>query len=99
MNDIHKQLNELNASLDTPWVIKGKHLQKEFIFKDFISAFGFMTQVAIYAQEQNHHPEWSNSYNKVILNLTTSLFYGSRKRKFVSFFKSNYWKILPMSKC
>ena len=71
MNDIHKQLNELNASLDTPWVIKGKHLQKEFIFKDFISAFGFMTQVAIYAQEQNHHPEWSNSYNKVILNLTT----------------------------
>jgi 4a-hydroxytetrahydrobiopterin dehydratase len=38
---------------------------KEFEFKSFVHAFGWMTQVAIYAEKWNHHPEWSNVYNRV----------------------------------
>lgn len=44
---------------------------REFIFEDFAQAFAFMTQVAIMAEKRNHHPEWSNVYNKVQVLLTT----------------------------
>jgi 4a-hydroxytetrahydrobiopterin dehydratase len=43
----------------------------EFKFKDFLEAFAFMTRVALLAQAANHHPEWSNVYNKVTVTLTT----------------------------
>ena len=46
-------------------------LQKEFLFKDFSQAFGFMTRVALYAEKHDHHPEWSNVYNRVKIELTT----------------------------
>ncbi len=46
-------------------------LKKDFFFKDFIEAFGFMKAVAIKAEEINHHPEWFNVYNKVFVELTT----------------------------
>jgi 4a-hydroxytetrahydrobiopterin dehydratase len=46
-------------------------LRREFKFKDFIDAFAFMTRVALLAQSANHHPEWSNVYNKVSITLTT----------------------------
>ena len=46
-------------------------LAKEFKFKNFNQAFGFMTQVAIAAEVMDHHPEWSNVYNKVEVNLVT----------------------------
>ncbi|NOX40347.1 MAG: 4a-hydroxytetrahydrobiopterin dehydratase [Alphaproteobacteria bacterium] len=42
---------------------------KEFQFKNFIEAFGWMTQVAIYAEKWNHHPEWFNVYNRVDVTL------------------------------
>jgi 4a-hydroxytetrahydrobiopterin dehydratase len=42
-----------------------------FKFKDFSEAFGFMTRVALLAQAADHHPEWSNVYNKVTITLTT----------------------------
>ena len=48
-----------------------KKLTRTFVFKDFIRAFGFMTQVALQAERRNHHPEWSNVYNKVQIALTT----------------------------
>ena len=44
---------------------------KTYKFKNFIDAFGFMTRAAIYAEKLNHHPEWSNVYNKVEVTLIT----------------------------
>jgi len=46
-------------------------LKAEFQFKDFTQAFGFMTQVAITAEKMDHHPNWSNVYNKVTIELTS----------------------------
>jgi 4a-hydroxytetrahydrobiopterin dehydratase len=46
-------------------------LRRTFTFADFVAAFGFMTVVAIRAQELNHHPDWSNAYHRVEVELTT----------------------------
>ena len=46
-------------------------LSKTFVFKNFVQAFGFMTQAAIVAEKMNHHPEWSNVYKTVNVTLTT----------------------------
>jgi 4a-hydroxytetrahydrobiopterin dehydratase len=46
-------------------------IAKDFKFKDFNSAFGFMTRVALYADKADHHPEWSNVYNKIEVTLST----------------------------
>ena len=46
-------------------------ITREFLFKDFNAAFAFMTQVALAAEKRDHHPEWSNVYNKVRVTLTT----------------------------
>ena len=51
-------------------VVKGK-LHKEYDFRSFVRAFGFMTSVAIEAQTMNHHPEWFNVYGKVKVDLVT----------------------------
>jgi 4a-hydroxytetrahydrobiopterin dehydratase len=46
-------------------------IAREFVFADFAQAFAFMTQVALVAEKSNHHPEWSNVYNRVNITLTT----------------------------
>jgi 4a-hydroxytetrahydrobiopterin dehydratase len=53
------------------WKETDNKLIRDFEFKSFIEAFGFMTQVAILAEKQNHHPFWSNVYNKVSIELNT----------------------------
>jgi len=53
------------------WTEKDNTLQRTFKFKDFIEAFAFMTEVAFYAEQQNHHPNWSNVYNTVEFQLNT----------------------------
>lgn len=53
------------------WIEKENKLTKTFEFKDFTEAFGFMTKVAIEAEKMNHHPNWSNVWNKVSFELTT----------------------------
>jgi 4a-hydroxytetrahydrobiopterin dehydratase len=53
------------------WINADNKLKKSFQFKDFVSAFGFMTQVALEAEKMNHHPWWSNVYNQVNIELTT----------------------------
>ena len=46
-------------------------IAKRFLFADFVAAFGFMTQVALLAEKADHHPEWSNVWNRVDILLTT----------------------------
>jgi 4a-hydroxytetrahydrobiopterin dehydratase len=46
-------------------------ITREFRFADFVQAFAFMTQIALAAEQRNHHPEWSNVYNRVRITLTT----------------------------
>jgi 4a-hydroxytetrahydrobiopterin dehydratase len=53
------------------WKEENNTLTKTFEFKDFVSAFGFMTKVAIVAEKINHHPNWTNVYNKVSFTLNT----------------------------
>lgn len=53
------------------WKVVGGALEKEFLFADFNAAFAFMTAVALRAEKQDHHPEWSNVYNKVNVKLST----------------------------
>lgn len=61
-------LNELGSwSLDD-----GRDaISRQFVFKDFVQAFGFMSQSALIAEKLNHHPEWSNIYKTVNVTLTT----------------------------
>ena len=49
----------------------GTQLVQTFAFKDFIGAWAFMNQVALLAEKMNHHPDWSNVYNKVTIRLYT----------------------------
>ena len=53
------------------WSLTGTKIQREYKFKNFVEAFGFMTRAAIVAESMNHHPEWFNVYNKVVVNLMT----------------------------
>jgi len=53
------------------WTIADGKLHRQFQFTDFVSAFAFMTAVALVAESKNHHPEWANVYNKVVIDLTT----------------------------
>lgn len=53
------------------WHEEKNHLQANFKFKDFAEAFGFMTEVALYVQQHDHHPNWSNMYNTVEIQLAT----------------------------
>lgn len=55
----------------TGWSVSNDKLRREFKFANFIEAFGFMTSAAIEAEKMNHHPEWFNVYNKVVVDLTT----------------------------
>lgn len=53
------------------WKEQNNQLVRNFEFKDFVEAFSFMTKVALLAEKHNHHPEWSNVYNKVEIRLST----------------------------
>lgn len=53
------------------WNEENNRLVRTFEFKDFTQAFSFMTRVAIVAEKMDHHPNWSNVYNKVTIELTT----------------------------
>jgi 4a-hydroxytetrahydrobiopterin dehydratase len=53
------------------WTEENNKLSKTFKFKDFQEAFAFMTRVAFLAEAQGHHPNWSNVYNTVVIELNT----------------------------
>jgi 4a-hydroxytetrahydrobiopterin dehydratase len=61
-----------HALKDLPgWTVREGKLHKEFVFRDFVAAFGFMASAALVAEAKNHHPEWFNVWNKVRVDLTT----------------------------
>ncbi|MDE1724641.1 MAG: 4a-hydroxytetrahydrobiopterin dehydratase [Thaumarchaeota archaeon] len=53
------------------WSVVNGKLHKDYIFDDFIDAFGFMSKAAIHIEKMNHHPEWFNVYNKISIDLVT----------------------------
>ncbi len=65
-----EELRSLQVNLPK-WEVLDKKLVREFKFENFIEAFGFMTKIAIIAEGMCHHPEWSNVYAQVKVQLTT----------------------------
>jgi 4a-hydroxytetrahydrobiopterin dehydratase len=64
---------EISSALESlpGWSITSGKLHREFKFTDFVEAFSFITAVALVAEKMDHHPEWSNVYNKVTIELWT----------------------------
>ena len=68
---------------DVPgWTIDNGELVRTFTFSDFVAAFGFMASAALVAEKMNHHPDWSNVYNRVSVRLTTHEVDGLSKLDF-----------------
>lgn len=65
-DQIKKELTNMHG-----WSVVGGKLHKDFVFADFIEAFGFMSRAAIHIEKMNHHPEWFNVYNKIRIELVT----------------------------
>ncbi len=64
------QIGEAVASLDG-WEPRDRKLHREFKFKNFVEAWGFMSRIALRAEKMNHHPEWFNVWNTVRIDLST----------------------------
>ena len=64
------EISEQVASLDG-WNVAGGKLHREFEFENFVEAFGFMSRAALVAEKMDHHPEWFNVYNRVVVDLAT----------------------------
>jgi 4a-hydroxytetrahydrobiopterin dehydratase len=64
--ELNTALNKLNG-----WSIKEGKLHRQYQFRSFIEAFGFMSSLALVAESMGHHPEWFNVYNRVTIDLTT----------------------------
>ncbi len=62
------------------WTVEGTAVTRRFTFADFNAAWGFMTRVALLAEKHDHHPNWSNVYNRVTIALTTHDAGGLTKR-------------------
>ena len=77
-------IKEINTALEQlpDWTLEAGKLHRALKFKNFVQAWGFMTQTAILAEQADHHPEWSNVYNRVIIDLTTHECDGISQRDF-----------------
>jgi 4a-hydroxytetrahydrobiopterin dehydratase len=84
MNKGKLSKQEIAAGLRTlkGWSVVRGNLHRMFKFKDFTQAFGFMKRVALAADRMDHHPDWSNAYNKVTVNLSTHSAGGLTKSDF-----------------
>ena len=60
-----------DVNIPNGWRHEGNALRREFSFTNFTEAFSFMTSIAEMAEAADHHPEWSNSYNRVAIALTS----------------------------
>ena len=68
---IGKSLIALNEGSLECWTLESETLRREFVFENFVHAFGFMSKVALLAQEMDHHPNWENVFNRVTIALST----------------------------
>lgn len=78
-------VNEITEFLSNhlrEWSFDGKFITRSFKFKTFVEAFSFMTSVALEAEKIDHHPDWSNEYNSVRINLNTHSENGITKLDF-----------------
>ena len=66
-----EKIYNLMKNLNKDWNLVGNSLKRDFVFKDFKSAFKLMNNVADVAEEINHHPTWTNTYNRLEITLTT----------------------------
>ena len=64
------------------WQLREGKLHREFQFADFSQAFAFMTRVALAAEKANHHPDWSNAWNRVVIDLVSHDVKGLSQRDF-----------------
>jgi 4a-hydroxytetrahydrobiopterin dehydratase len=64
--ELEAQLSQLEG-----WSVEKGKLHRQYQFKSFVEAFGFMSKVALVAESMNHHPEWFNVYNRVTIDLAT----------------------------
>ena len=73
MRKLHATETALALGALPHWTLnaQGEAITREFVLADFMQAFAFMTQIAIAAEKHNHHPEWSNVYNRVTITWTT----------------------------
>ena len=65
-----EQVNEALSEL-SGWDLSDGKLHREFKFADFVQAFSFMSSIALVAERMDHHPEWFNVYNRVVIDLRT----------------------------
>jgi 4a-hydroxytetrahydrobiopterin dehydratase len=84
MNKNKLSKRQITAELRTlhGWTLSKGSLHRVFEFKDFTQAFGFMKRVALAANRMDHHPDWSNVYNKVTIDLSTHSAGGLTKNDF-----------------
>ncbi|HPF35717.1 MAG TPA: 4a-hydroxytetrahydrobiopterin dehydratase [Candidatus Krumholzibacteria bacterium] len=70
-NEIFQHLTALNAVLDRPWSLRDDALTKTFEFRDFAQTFAVMTRVAAAAEAMNHHPDWTQNFKRLHVELST----------------------------
>tara|TARA_B100001173_G_scaffold68239_1_gene57928 strand:+ start:414 stop:710 length:297 start_codon:yes stop_codon:yes gene_type:complete len=77
-NDLIKKMNLLSKN----WVLEDIYLKGSYTFNDFDNAFTFMKEVAVKCEEMNHHPKWTNVYNKIDIELYTHDLGGITEKDF-----------------
>ncbi|RVE50060.1 hypothetical protein evm_005266 [Chilo suppressalis] len=85
---------QLQSLLQAGWKLQSNRdaIEKEYQFKNFNEAFGFMTRIALLAEKMDHHPEWFNVYNKLQVTLSSHDVNGLSKRdiKMATFMDKNF---------
>ncbi|XP_018056908.1 PREDICTED: probable pterin-4-alpha-carbinolamine dehydratase [Atta colombica] len=93
---LEEREQNLSSLLSMGWTIQENRdaIYKEFVFKNFNEAFGFMTRVALQAEKMDHHPEWFNVYNKVNITLSSHDVNGLSQRdiKLATFIDKGHYK-------
>ena len=91
-DELNKKMNLLSKN----WSIEGLYLKGSYIFNNFENAFFFMKKVAVKCEEMNHHPKWTNVYNKLDIELYTHDLGGITEKDFElsSFMDATFEKII-----